>query len=115
MSLDDVMTGFVVYPLVTTALYYLGSWALITRWLWSRYPPILGSLMSCAACSGFWYGLAAGALGARAGVTFPGGAASPLIVGLCAMVWTPLIAHAMLTRLEALHAPDEENAEDSET
>ena len=38
------------------AFFYLGSRATITRFVWSRYPRGLATLMDCPACSGFWYG-----------------------------------------------------------
>ena len=44
--------------LIAAALYYLGSRAKITSFAWSRYPLWLASFMDCAACTGFWYGLA---------------------------------------------------------
>lgn len=101
------MIAFLIYPLVTTALYYLGAWALVTRWLWSRYPPVLGAFMVCAACSGFWYGLGAAWLLPYAGVTFPGGRWAPLLSGLCALVWTPVIGKRLLFDLQGLHPADD--------
>lgn len=109
------MIALVVYPLVTTALYYLGAWALITRWLWSRYPPVLGALMTCAACSGFWYGLAAG-WALRDALPFPGGPRLGVVLaGLCSMVWTPVFARRMITDLQDLHPASEDVPENPQT
>ena len=46
------MTALFIYPLICTALYYLGAHAAITQWLWSRYPKWLDELTMCAACAG---------------------------------------------------------------
>src|SRR5512147_2730950 len=92
------MTAFLLYPLLTAALFYLGSRATITAFLWRRYPPMLAALMDCAACSGTWYGfLVAATLGRWAGLDFltlPATAYyTPIVVALCAMVTTPIVAH----------------------
>lgn len=77
--------------LLTTSLYYLGSRAEITRWLWSRYPLGFARFMDCPACAGTWYGFLVGVLAIWSGtlITPLGWAVIPL-VGLCALVWTPL-------------------------
>ena len=51
------MMPLMLMTAVSTALFYLGSRALITHWLWSRYPPALASLFECPACVGFWWGV----------------------------------------------------------
>lgn len=80
-------------PLITTALWYLGTRATITQWLWSRYSPKLARFMDCAACAGFWWGVVAFTLMIVA-------YKKPLntlyyvpVIGLSSMVWTPLIAY----------------------
>lgn len=85
---------FFSYPLITASLYYLGARALITQPIWSRYPPRFDSFMSCAACSGFWYGFLVGIFGLVAQVPFLGVAAwwTPFVVGLGSMIWTPIVA-----------------------
>lgn len=97
--------------LITTALYYLGSRALITSWLWSRYPQRLARFMDCAACTGFWYGLGVTlVLGSSVPFDVPTWGV-PIIVGLCSMVWTPLVAALMqiaLERLGSVVPPDAE-------
>lgn len=94
MELVPVTFFFLVYPLLTAAMFHLGARALITTFLWSRYPPKLDQLMSCAACSGTWYGLIVAAVGWWYGVPFLGvdhWVTIP-IVGLASMVWTPIVA-----------------------
>lgn len=102
------MEILLVYALLTSAAFYLGSRAVITQWLWGRYPPRLARFMDCAACAGFWYGVAVGAMGAW--VVEPIGSSpfslrewySPLIVGLCSIVWTPIVAGLMQAGFERL-------------
>jgi len=84
-----------LYPLLTAALFYLGSRATITSWLWNRYPSRLANFMDCSACTGFWYGLLleTGLGGWR---PFLGvGDYSVIFVGLCSIVWTPIVAALM--------------------
>jgi hypothetical protein len=50
------MVVLILFSLISTALFYLGSRALITRWLWSQYPQWLSHFMDCAACVGTWWG-----------------------------------------------------------
>lgn len=101
---------WVIYPLVTTALYYLGAHALITRAIWSHYPPRLDKFMSCAACSGFWYGVAVAMLGWWRNWPFLGLPGrdwlTPIIVGLCALVWTPILAYHHLIAMTAISQGD---------
>lgn len=98
------MTALVLYPLLCAALYYLAAHALITRWLWSRYPDWLDGFLSCAACSGFWYGAALAAFVGRPlgldllGLSAAHWATIPL-VALASVVWTPLVAWALLRAL----------------
>ena len=47
-------------PLITTFLWYLGAAATITLRVRMLLPQKLNELLFCPACSGFWYGLAAG-------------------------------------------------------
>lgn len=89
------MIVLLLHALVTTALYYLGSRAEITRFLWSRYPYRLAKFLDCAACAGFWYGggvaLAAEALGFP---LLPGvNPAWVAVIGaFSSLVWTPMLA-----------------------
>jgi hypothetical protein len=103
-----------VLPLITTALFYLGARAQITSFLWSRYPARLDALMSCAACSGFWYGLGTAAIGYAFDVPFLG-STSPwaiLIAGAMSIVWTAVIAAKMERALTELSgAPYVQNVE----
>jgi hypothetical protein len=91
MKGSDVLT-FLLYPLLTTMLYYLGARAMITQWLWSRYPARVDHFMMCAACSGVWYGAAVTAIhgyGLNGWSPTIGGV---IAVALASGVWTPLLA-----------------------
>lgn len=84
----------ILVALCSTALYYLGSRAKITSWLWSRYPAWLAGFMDCAACSGFWYGFGlAFAFDVHlAEIREVPQFVVAIIIGLCSIVWTPLLA-----------------------
>jgi hypothetical protein len=111
-----------VYALLTSALFYLGSRAVIMSWLWGRYPPRLARFMDCAACSGFWYGLIVGGIAwvcdYPGSSTYPAEARilgewwSPFVVALCSVVWTPIVAGFMQAGFERLgSAVGEDNGE----
>lgn len=106
------MTGFIVYPLLTAALFYLGSRAKISEFIWSRYPAKLVSFMDCAACTGFWYGLVASfVLRLDVGALVVTNWYTPLVIALCSMAWTPIVAFWMdnaLYRLGTVEAPSDE-------
>jgi len=94
------MSSIVLYPLLSTALFYLGSRAMITQWLWSRYPPRLARFADCSACTGFWWGLIlALVLGRHEHLNLLELDAedfwTPIVAGLCSMVWTPIVAGVM--------------------
>lgn len=89
------MEAALVYPLLTAASYHLGARAKITQPLWSLWEgTAFDRFLSCAACSGTWYGFGWGAVGHQLGWTFFGASAwwTFLVVGLCSMVWTPMVA-----------------------
>lgn len=85
---------------VPPALWYLGSRAVITSWLWGRYPTRFARFMDCAACTGFWYGLLtySGITVLRAFLYPPYTWGSLMTIsvgavcGLGSLVWTPMIA-----------------------
>jgi hypothetical protein len=104
------VTTLLLYALLTPAAYYLTVQAKITEWAWSRYPAWLTVFLHCSACSGFWWGvLAAVGLGRTLDLPFLGLDAqawyTPVLVGLCSIVWTPLVANAQVTALLQLGAP----------
>jgi hypothetical protein len=116
------METLIVYALLTSSMFYLGSRAVITKPLWSRYPPKLASFMDCAACSGAWYGLLVGIVawvfrypGVRG---YPGGLLdsaewySPVFVALCSIVWTPIVAGLMQAGFERLGSAIEPENDD---
>lgn len=55
------MITLLLFPFVTTFLWYLGSAATITLPIRERLPTSLNQFLLCPACSGFWYGLGLGA------------------------------------------------------
>lgn len=90
----------ILFALLSAAWFYLASRALITRWLWSRYPEPIGRFFDCAACSGFWYGLVlALALGSSLHLTYLGldltRAYTWPLVALASIVTTPIAAAIM--------------------
>ena len=109
------MLTFIIYALISTAFYYLGSRAEITRAVWSRYPSPIARFMDCPACSGTWYGLLlALTLGRYQALGFLGldplAWFTPIVVAACTMVTTPLLAalmtHAMLVNGTAVDLSD---------
>ncbi len=101
-----MIDGVFAYPILTAALFYLGARAVVTTFLWSKYPPKLDAFMSCAACSGFWYGLACASVGWLFDVPFIGStsALTVPVVGLMSMVWTPFIAAKHEDAMKSLYA-----------
>lgn len=93
------MLTTLMFVALSTAFYYLGSRAVITQWLWSRYPSKLATFMDCPACSGFWYGVIlaivfgwfsiGGYDQAPLGLD-PHAFTTPIIVGLSSLFWTPI-------------------------
>lgn len=110
----------VLYALLTGCFYYLGARAKITQWLWSRYPKWLDNFMMCSACSGFWYGLGVGfGLGWWRELPFlglPGRLwVTPIVIALCSIVWTPIVAAIHLRAFDYTGAaPEDEDAPSEE-
>lgn len=105
------MTTFLLYSLLTGAFYYLLSRAMITRFLWSRYPAWLDYYTLCAACSGFLYGVVVAlAIGWYRDMPFldlPGRWwGTPIVVGLCSIVWTPVVAKCQIQALLEVSGAD---------
>lgn len=123
------MQALLLYPLLTTAMYYLLSQATITQFLWSRYPQWLDSYTSCAACSGTLYGaVVALAIGWTQELPFLGLSGrfwmTPFVVAGASMVWTPLLADLHIAALLRLGSrayalpptstsPEDSNAEEA--
>lgn len=105
------MTSLILYAFLTAALYYLFARAMITKSLWSRYPAWLDYYTSCAACSGFLYGGAVAlAIGWTQDLPFLGLEArfwaTPIVVGLGSMIWTPILAEIHVRALLQLGVAD---------
>jgi hypothetical protein len=54
------VTTLLLFSLITTFLWYLGSAANITLPIREMLPAKVNSFLLCPACSGFWYGLGLG-------------------------------------------------------
>jgi hypothetical protein len=104
-----------IYSLLTASAFYLGSRAKVTEWVWTKYPPAFARFMDCAACSGAWYGLIAALLlrdflpttGIRQEV-------EPIVIGLCSVVWTPVVAGLMQAGFERLGSAVAEEVTDDD-
>jgi hypothetical protein len=104
------MMTLLIYTLLSAALFFLGSRALITQPLWSRYPAPVAKLMDCAACTGFWWGLVTHLIIGRSfrldvGPLPAMHPATPLLVGLCLIALTPITAALMQWGLDYVGVP----------
>lgn len=101
------MNTILLFSILSAALFYLGSRAMITRAIWSRYPRALASFMDCSACSGFWYGvLLSITIGRRYALSYlgldPYDVFTPILVGLGCIAVTPIVAGLMQAGFEQL-------------
>lgn len=103
---------FVLYSLISAALFYLAGRASITRFLWSRYPKWLEAWALCASCSGAWFGAACGAFGYWKELEFLGLAGRDpvtiVVVTLVMIITTPPLAYIQLVCLESLTPPPDD-------
>lgn len=108
------MTLLVLYAIVCTALWHLGSAATITYSLRKHFPSWLNELLSCPACSGTWYGLGCGIYGYTRDWRFLdlGSIEGTLAAGAFGLVVTPLLGALHLRCLsfcqEILHGEVQE-------
>lgn len=105
------MNTLILYPLLTTCLYYLGSRAKITAFLWKQYPKGFDEFMLCAACAGLWYGILVGIWGAAQDLPFLGMTGkywfTPILVGACSSVWTPILSRIHIAGIEHTSGVDD--------
>lgn len=103
------MYAFVFCVLLSNTLYYLGSQAKITEFMWSRFPTWLDSYMQCSACSGFLYGVLTGwlfVIGLKMSYLNLGTDwYTPLVVGAVSITTTPLMAYLHISALRRLGSP----------
>ena len=112
------METLLIYALLTSSAFYLGSRAVVTRAIWSHYPRWLATFMDCAACSGAWYGAGFAWLLRDMLPLYPGirGIFAILLTSLCSIVWTPIVSGYMQAGFERLGSavPDEGGADDDQ-
>ncbi len=101
------METVILFSLLSASLFYLGSRARITSFIWSRYPKSLAHFADCASCTGFWWGyLLALIVGYNEGWTYLGLSMrepwTHAFVGLCSIVTTPITAGVMQLGIEWL-------------
>src|SRR5882672_6876741 len=94
------MSTIILLTLLSTALWYLGSRAVITKSLWSRYPRWFASFADCPACVGAWHGfLLASTIGWWFHLDYLGlpldNLMAHIAAGLCSIVLTPIGAGVM--------------------
>ena len=105
------MTGLeILLPAVSTFLFYLGGHALITHWLWSRYPAWLEAWAMCPACSATWYGAGLGwVFGKWLDLSIfglpPHHWGTWLVTAAWCAFWTPLLAWCHLRAIGAVLGP----------
>lgn len=105
----------VIYPLLAASLYMLGARDKITAPIWKRYPKWLDSFMTCAACSGTWYGAGLAVLGAGFELPFLGlpgyHIGTVVVVALYTKILTPIIAQKHIEAL--MYTSDDDNDQDT--
>ena len=93
----------VIYPVLAASLYMLGARDKITAPIWCRYPAWLDKFMTCAACSGTWYGAGLAILGAGFNLPFLGlpgyHIGTVVVVALYTKILTPIIAQSHIVAL----------------
>jgi hypothetical protein len=103
------MTSLLLIALAGAAIHYLSYHALITHWLWSRYPLALDGLLSCAACSGTWVGLGLAYPLAEGGYPLLGlrelSASYFLLAAAAGMVLVPIVSALQLLAMRSMSAP----------
>lgn len=91
------MDASILYPFLAAASYHLGARAAITAPLWRTWEGTrFDRFLSCAACSGTWYGMLWALIGYSVDWTFFGAAAwwTIPLVGAVTMITTPILANA---------------------
>lgn len=93
--------------LLAAALYYLGARTHITQRLWNSYPDGFYNFMACPMCSPFWYTLLIVNVARAFGYEYPGfldQRHAYLVLPLCAIVVTPMVAILVETGVRLVHA-----------
>lgn len=100
------MNDLLLLGVLGAAAHYLLYRALITRWLWSRYPARLDAFLSCSACTGFWIGAGVGLYWRYRGISSLGlQADDPALIlasALACLAVAPIVAWLQIAALERL-------------
>jgi hypothetical protein len=111
------MEAAILIPFLAAAMYHLGARAKITEPLWSLWEgTAFDRFLACAACSGTWYGAGWALLGFNLGWSFLGAPMeiyTPIIVGLCTMITTPMLAYAQEYALAYLSYGEGEDTDEA--
>lgn len=107
-----------VIPVLSASIYYLGYWAKITEFIWSRYSKPVADFMHCPACQGTWTtGILATACwyvgmpflifpaytGTPAELAIPGLRwCTPFVAALWGMYWVPRLANKHLEAMSSI-------------
>jgi hypothetical protein len=106
------MIAALLIGVIGAAFHYLTYHAVITSWLWKRYPAKLDALLSCAACSGTWVGLGMAAYFSDRGVSVfgvpPDDPVFYAVAAAVGMIATPLVSTIHLAALRGIHGDQEQ-------
>jgi hypothetical protein len=98
------LTQLLLLGILCASIHWLIARAEITRGFWSRIDGLLGKLLACPACSGFWLGLGLGSLGVAPVEphvfgrpdSFPFVAGQVLLTGILGVFVTPVFEAVLL-------------------
>jgi hypothetical protein len=92
--------AFAMLGLLAASIHWIVARARVTRGFWGALwlPGFLSELLACAACSGFWIGLALGVAGIQ---PIGHGFVGVLLSGLLGVVATPVVEGVLLWGLSA--------------
>lgn len=108
----NLVAFFWLLLFVPPALWYLGSRAVITRVLWSRYPARLTRFMDCAACTSFWWGTLLYLLLAACDLTLGYPSYTAPLWGLTTLITGALVGYLHDQALYRLGEPEPQGAVD---
>lgn len=104
MTLD--LHQLLLLGLLSTSMHWLVARSSIAQPLWSRARGLLGELLRCPACSGWWLGLVLGVVGVRPVVAHHRWT-EVVLAGLLAVVVTPVVEAVLVLGLQHSAVADE--------